>query len=122
MMTMVRRDVKLDEGKAIECSLEREIQLHEDEELLDPNDEPQDDVEQPHVKEKRVEAPTHADNSRDGRKHTREANILMHVARENVGAPASQRGHRRSPDRYTGYMALMGKSVEVKPSSFEEAM
>eukprot|EP00253_Pinus_taeda_P009800 PITA_09800 len=45
----------------------------------------------------------------------------MHDVRENVGAPTSQRRQRRSLDRYTSYMALMSESVEVEPSSFEEA-
>jgi hypothetical protein len=114
--------VKFDEEKAMRCSLERELQLHADEEILAPKEEPQDDVEQPHAEEQRVEAPTHAETSRDGRKHTREADRLMHDARENVGAPTSQRRQRRSPDRYTGYMALMSESVEIEPSSFEEAV
>ena len=37
-------------------------------------------------------------------------------------APSSQRRQRRSPERYTGYMALVGECVETKPSSFEEAV
>ena len=43
-------------------------------------------------------------------------------ARENVGAPSSQRRQRRSPERYTGYMALIRECVETEPSSFEEAV
>lgn len=69
-----------------------------------------------------MEAPTHAETSRDGRKCTREADNLMHDVRENVGAPTSQHRQRRSLDRYTSYMALMSESVEIEPSSFEEAM
>ena len=45
MMTMVCRDVKFNEEKTTICSLERELQLHVDEEILAPNEEPQDDVE-----------------------------------------------------------------------------
>jgi len=52
-MTMVRRYVNSDEEKAMRCSLERELQLHAYEQLLAPKEEPQDDVEQPHEKEKR---------------------------------------------------------------------
>lgn len=63
--------MNFDEEKAMRCSLERELQLHADEEILAPKEEPRDDVEQPHAKEKRVEAPTHAKKSRDGRNHTR---------------------------------------------------
>ena len=48
-------------------------------------------MEQPHAEEERVEAPTHVETSRDGRKHTREAEILMDDAREEVGEPTSQR-------------------------------
>jgi len=69
-----------------------------------------------------VEAPTNVETSRDGRKHTREANRLMHDARENVGAPKSQRRQRRAPDWYTSYMAMIRKSVEIEPSSFEEVV
>lgn len=121
-MTVVCRDVSFNEEKAMRCSLERELQLHAYEEILAPKQEPQDDVDFPHVREQRVESPTHADTSRDGRKCIREANRLIHYARENVGAPTSKRGQRRSPYRYTGYMALMSESVEVDPSSFHEAM
>jgi len=41
---------------------------------------------------------------------------------ENVGALASQRRKRRSPERYTRYMDLMGKCVVTKPCSFKEAV
>ena len=69
-----------------------------------------------------MEAPTHVEASSDGRKCTREAARLMNDVRDNFGAPTSQRRQRRSPDRYTGYMALMSESVETEPSSFEEAV
>ena len=59
------------------------------EELLAPTEEPRDDVEQPHVDEKRVEAPTYVETFGDERKHTIEADRLMHDARENLGAPVS---------------------------------
>ena len=65
-----------------------------------------------------MEAPTHAETSRDGRKHTREVEILTHDSRENVGTPTTQRRQRR----YTGYMGFMIESVEIKPSSFEEVV
>ena len=39
-----------------------------------------------------------------------------------MGEPSSQRRQRRSPDRYIGYMALVGECVETEPSSFEEAL
>ena len=68
-----------------------------------------------------MEAPTHADTSRDRRKCTGEANRLMHDDRENVGAPTSHRRHKRSPYRYTGYMDLMSKcrdrSILIRGSS-----
>ena len=60
--------------------------------------EPQTNVEQPHAEVPGVEASTQAESSRDGRKHTREANRLLEDARENVGAPSSQHdkgGHLR---------------------------
>ena len=69
-----------------------------------------------------METPTHAESSRDGRKCTKEADMLLHDARENVGAPTSQHRHRMSSKRYTGYMALMSGGVETDPSSFEEAV
>ena len=86
---MIRRDVKFDEEKAMRCSLERELQLHAHEEILAPKEENQDDVEKPHVEEKIVETPTHVKTSKDGRKHTREDDRLLHDARENVRAPTS---------------------------------
>ena len=39
-----------------------------------------------------------------------------------VGPPTTQCKQRQSPDRYTGYMALMSQCVMTEPSSFEEAM
>ena len=89
-MTVVHRDVKFDEDKAMRCSLKREIQLHAVEEILALKEEPQDDVEQPHLEEEGVETPTHAESSGYGRKHTREVDRLLHDARENVGASTSQ--------------------------------
>eukprot|EP00253_Pinus_taeda_P003701 PITA_03701 len=72
-------------------SLEREIELHADEELLAPKvDEPQIYVEMPHVEDPGVETSTQAKSSREGRKHTREVDILLDDTRENVGAPTSQ--------------------------------
>ena len=41
-MVVVRRDIKFDEGKAMQLSLERELHLHVEEELLSPKDEPLD--------------------------------------------------------------------------------
>jgi len=69
-----------------------------------------------------VETSTHAESSKYGQKFSREADNLMLDVRENVGQPSSQRRQRRSPERYTGYMALVGECVETKPSSFEEAV
>ena len=69
-----------------------------------------------------METPTHANTSRDGRKHTIEVGILIHDVRENVRTPTSHHRKRRSPDRYTGYMVLISESVEVEPSSFEEVV
>eukprot|EP00253_Pinus_taeda_P009563 PITA_09563 len=43
-------------------------------------------------------------------------------AEENVGALTSQHRQRSSPERYTGYMALMSGCVEIEQSSFEEAV
>jgi len=46
----------------------------------------------------------------------------LNDVRDNVVAPTSQRRQRRSPERYTGYMALMGACVMTEPSSFQEAV
>ena len=47
---------------------------------------------------------------------------MLDDARENVGAPSSQHRQRRSPERYTGYMELMGACVVTEPSSFQEVV
>ena len=71
-------------------SSEREIDLHVEEELLVPKNEPQD-VEQPHAEDHGVAENTHADPStRNGRRRTTEADRLRLYAAENVGAPTSQ--------------------------------
>jgi hypothetical protein len=55
------------------CSLERELQIPPEEEILAPKEEPQEVVEQPQIEEQRVETSTQAEPSREGRKRTREA-------------------------------------------------
>ena len=67
-----------------------------------------------------METSTQAESLREGRKRTRETDRLLDIAKENVGAPSSQCRPRRSPERYTGYMALMGAYVVTEPSSFQE--
>ena len=39
-----------------------------------------------------------------------------------MGTPTSQHKQRRSPMRYTGYMALMIELIEIKISSLDEAV
>jgi hypothetical protein len=71
-------------------SLERELDLHAEEELLVPKDESQD-VDQPHEEVHGVEETTQADPSiKNGRKHTTEADRLRLDVAQNVGAPTSQ--------------------------------
>eukprot|EP00253_Pinus_taeda_P025393 PITA_25393 len=113
--TVVRRDIKFQEEKAMKCSIERELHLHVDEELLVPKDEPQDEVHG-------VEETTHAAPTIRGRKSLTEAERLAQDAEKVVGPPTAQRRQRQSPDRYTGYMALMSKCVVIEPSFFEEAV
>ena len=105
----------------MKCSLERELHLHADEELLVPKDELQD-VDQPQDEVHGVEETTHAVPTIRGRKRTIEAERLAQDAEKVVGPPIAQRRQRQSPDRYTGYMALMSKCVVTEPSSFEEAV
>jgi len=90
-----------------------------EEELLVPKvEECQIDVEKPHAEVLGVETSTQEESPREGRKCTSEADRLLDDAWENVGAPSSQRRQRRSPERYTGYMALMGACVVTEISSF----
>ena len=117
-MTVVRRDIKFDEGKSMWLSLERELDLHAEEEMLVPKDESQD-VDKPHEKVHGVEENTHAEPSiRNGRKCTMEADRLIIDVAENVGAPTSQRRQRQSPYRFTRYMSLMRKCIVTESSSF----
>jgi hypothetical protein len=121
-MTIMRWDIKFDEGKSMQLSLERELDLHAEEEMLVPKDESQD-VDQPHEEVHGVEEATHAKPSiRNGRKHTTKADRLRLDVAQNVGAHTSQHRQRQSPDRFTGYMALMRKCIVTEPSSFEEAV
>ena len=69
-----------------------------------------------------MEEMTHTTPNIRGRKHTTKAERLNLDAVQNVGAPKSQRRQRQSPDRYTGYMALVSQCVVTEPSSFKEAM
>jgi len=97
--------------------LERELYLHADEELLVPKDELQD-VDQPQDEVHGVEETTHATPTIRGRKRLTEAEQLAQDVEKVVGPPTAQRRQRQSPDRYTGYMALMSKCVVTEPSSF----
>ena len=45
-ITVVKRDIKFDEDKAMRCYFERELQLQNDHELLAPKEEPWEVVEQ----------------------------------------------------------------------------
>ena len=69
-----------------------------------------------------MEETTHAAPTIRGLKRTTEAERLARDAEKVVGPPTAQRRQRQSPDRYTGYMALMSQCVMTDPSSFEEAM
>ena len=107
----MRWDIKFDEEKFMVLSLERELDLHADEELLVPRDEPQY-VEQPHAEDHGVVENTHVDpSSRNGRRRTTEADRLRLDATENVGAPTSLSRNRQSLDMLNGYMALMRKCI-----------
>ena len=56
----MRRDIKFDEGKAKRLSIRRDMDLHAEEELLVPKDEPLD-VDQIQEEVHGVEEATHAD-------------------------------------------------------------
>jgi hypothetical protein len=121
-MTVMQRDIKFDEGKAMRLSLEREIDLHAEEELRVPKDESQE-VDQPHEEVHGVEEATHAEPSiRNGRKCTTEADRLRLDVAQNGGAPTLQGRQRHPPNLFTGYMALMRKCILIEPSSFQEAV
>ena len=87
--TVARRDIKFNEGKAMQLSLERELDLHAEEELLVPKDESQD-VDPPHEEVHGVEDSTHAEPSiRNGRRRTTKADRLRLDVAESVGALTS---------------------------------
>lgn len=88
--TVVRRDIKFQEEKAMKCSVERELHLHADEELLVPKDELQD-VDQPQDKVHGVEETTQAAPTIRGRKCLREVERLDQDAEKVVGPPTTQR-------------------------------
>jgi hypothetical protein len=74
---------------AMRLSLERELDLHAEEELLVPKDESQD-VNKPHEEVHRVEETTQVDPSiKNGRKCTTEAERLRLDVAQNI--PISQR-------------------------------
>ena len=78
----------------MKLSLERELHLHTEEELLVPKYEPLD-VDQPQEEIHRVGESTHAEpNIRQGRNHTTEVERLKIDVAQNVGVPTSQRRQR----------------------------
>ena len=73
----------------MKLSLERELHLHAEEELLVPKDEPLD-VDHPQEEIHGVEESTHVEpNIRQGRKRTTEAERLKLDVAQNVGVPNS---------------------------------
>ena len=86
--TVVRRDIKFQEEKAMQCLLEREPHLHAYEELLVPKDE-LPDVDQPQEEVHGVEETTHAAPTIRGRKRTTEAERLARDAEKVVGPPTA---------------------------------
>ena len=69
-MTVVRWDIKFNDEKAMKLSLERELHLHAEEELLVPKYEPQD-VDQQKEEDHGVEESTHVEtNIETGRRCT----------------------------------------------------
>ena len=97
-MTVVRRDIKFDEGKSMRLSLERELDLHVEEELLFPKYESLD-VDQPQEEVHGVEESTHSEpNMRIGERCTKGAERLKLDAAHNVGVPTSQCRKRKSPE------------------------
>ena len=74
-MTVVRRNIKFNEVKAMKLSLERQLHLHAKEELLVPKDESQD-VDQPQEEVHGVEETTQAAPTIRGKKRTIEAERL----------------------------------------------
>ena len=80
-------------------------------------------MEKPHAEDHGLAENTHADPStRNGRRRTTEADRLRLDVAEHVGALTLLRRQRQSPNRFTGYMALMSKCMVTKPSSFEEVV
>jgi hypothetical protein len=83
-MTVMRWDIKFDEGKPMRLLLERELDLHAEEELLVPKDESQD-LDQPHEEVHGVEETTQEEPSiRNGRKCTTKSDRLRLDAAQNV--------------------------------------
>ena len=80
-MTIMQWDIKFDEGKAMQLSLERELDLHAEEELLVPKDESQD-VDQPHEDVHGVEEATQVEPSiKNGKKRTtKDDRLRLHAA------------------------------------------
>ena len=75
-LTYNRHDIKFDYEKAMRLSLERELDLHVEEELLVLEDESRD-VDQPHEEVHGVEENTHTKPSiKNGRRHTMEDDRL----------------------------------------------
>eukprot|EP00253_Pinus_taeda_P018792 PITA_18792 len=122
ILSMITLEEDISGRKLVVSHFMRELHFPLEDECLDPKEEHQEVVEKAQIEERRVETSNQVEPSREGRKRTREAEIIVHNTRENVGAPSNQCRQRNSPDRYTRYMALMIDLVEIETSSFEEAV
>ncbi len=75
IMTVVQSDVNFDDVKAMWFSLERKLQIPLEEDILDPNEEPQVVMEHPEMEDQRggkVETSIQAEPSIEGKKGIRE--------------------------------------------------
>jgi hypothetical protein len=89
-MIVMLWDIKFDEGKAMWLSLERDLDLHAEDELLVPKDESQY-VDQPQEEIHGVEETTQVEPSiKNGKNNTTKVDRLRLDATQNVGAPTSQ--------------------------------
>jgi hypothetical protein len=124
--TLVKRDVKFEEDRTLKKAhdivptkaRDQELETQKEEETqvtstgTDAKTTDQDEEQ---------EAPSVPDSPSSRRTKTKWVQQTLREAQEYVGAPRTSIRESRAPQRFSSYMGLMSKLLEVEPSNFQEA-
>jgi transposase InsO family protein len=127
--TVVRRDVKFEEDRALRkahgtvptTTGDQELETQKEEETHVTGAGTSTNAQTLEQDEEQEAPPVHDTPSSTRRRKTRWVEQTLREAQEYVGAPRTSVRESRAPHRFSSYMALMSELLEAEPSSFQEA-